>query len=80
MGSITTKVRNTLVTYISFPSRAYDIVAAAMDENIDIIMIQGTVTTGGTVGVFKIQRAQAVSDTDPTTIFAGTYIKAFLMQ
>jgi hypothetical protein len=80
LGALATKGGNSAVTYMPSPAAAYTICNAALDENTDIIMIQGTITTAGTAGTFKVQWAQDTSDTDPTTIFAGSYCKAIMMQ
>jgi hypothetical protein len=80
MGAIATKGGNSGVTYMPNPTLAYTIAPAALDENTDIIIIQGTISTSATSGTFKVQWAQDNSDTDPTTVFAGSYCKVTMMQ
>ena len=80
MGALTTKGGNNLVTWMPSTSSSYNIAAGALDESSDIVIIQGTITTGSTAGTFRVKWAQSNSDTDPTTIYAGSYAKAIQMQ
>lgn len=80
LGALTTRGGNNMVTYMPNPASVYTISNGALDENTDIIMIQGTINVAGTDGTFKIQWAQDAVDSDPTTIYAGSYVKTILMQ
>ena len=63
-----------IVTYITSPTTEYTLTTGALNAGEDVIVLNGTLITGGSGGSFKMQWAQHGADVDPTTIKEGSYM------
>lgn len=80
IGAMITGPGLSKVTYMPDPTVEYLVTSGAVSEATDICMIQGTITTAGAGGTFKLQWAQNSADGIPTIIYAGSYCKIIAMQ
>ncbi|MFM6943683.1 MAG: hypothetical protein ACKOXV_00160, partial [Bacteroidota bacterium] len=67
------------VTYCTAISTYYDMSPGdAMSNSTDVLMIDGTITTGSTAGTYKITWQNTSGSS--ATVYTGSYVKITLVQ